>query len=115
MKTKLFTIIITTLLTGQALAAPAPGKPTAQPAPAPAAGAPAALNLNDLFGSAVRDGFRLGAAMGGGFQVARCECEDTREVCEKQCELWNQNGTCAKWGLPVCIEKCVKWSCEEKH
>lgn len=113
MKANLLPLIVSTLLTGQALAAPAPAKPAPQQAPAPAAKAPASANLNEIFGSAVRDGFRLGAALGGGFQVARCECEDSREVCEKQCELWKQNGECAKWGLPVCIEKCVKWSCEK--
>lgn len=112
MKTSLLTALISTLLAGSALAAPAP-VPLPKAAPAKAA-APAPLPAKDIFGDAVRTGFKLGA-VADGFRIARCECEDTKEVCEKPCELWNQNGSCAKWGLPVCVETCVKWSCEDKH
>lgn len=118
MKTSLLTLAVGALLTGAAFAAPArpaAAAPGAASAPAKsAAAAPAGPSVSELFGGAIEQGFRLGLA-GEGVRVARCECEESKEVCEKSCELWNQNGTCAKWGLPVCIEKCVKWSCEEKH
>ena len=111
MKTLLMNCLIATLLTGTALAAPVAVK-TPPSAAKPAA--PAASTTLDVFADVVHESFRLGPVVGG-FQVALCECLDSREVCERPCELWNHNGTCAKWGLPVCIEKCVKWSCQEQH
>lgn len=110
MKNLLLAGIICTLLTGEALASTP--QPATQTLPAPViVTAPKQVSVGELFGDVFK---RPAAPFALGFQVAAaCECIEFKEVCSRACELWNQNGTCAKWAAElVCHEKCVKYDCE---
>lgn len=111
MKTLTLSLIAATLLAGTSLAA-APGKPvTLPPAASTDASTRSTPSVRELFGDIVQTAHMLEASFNGPRVACRAECQETKEVCSRSCELWNENGTCAKWAAElVCIEKCVRWS-----
>lgn len=115
MKTSLMTLAISAMLGGAALAAPT--KPAAaEPASPP-------MSVADIFGSAIREGFRLGLA-GDGIRVAACPTGEA-PVCSKEecrpssvCSEWRQDANgqsrCVKWVVQQEC-RCLAWRCGGDH
>lgn len=110
MKSCLFSLLFIAAIAGNALAAPA--QPLAPKGLDTASAAASRLpSARELFGDVIQSASQFGGFLGGPQVACRAECIETKEVCGRECELWNENGTCGKWSAErVCREKCVRWS-----
>lgn len=114
MRISLLTLIVSTLLTGSALAAPA-----TPPNPSPAT-APVLVDLNSVPGgtlrpdAAVREFFLDRRPTGGISLACNMECVKWRRVRTPYCAEWGRDsqghGVCTKWEYTE-SDTCVTWSC----